>query len=128
MAVGAMVIASFGVANIIIAGVQARAFQFGVLRAVGAQRWLLGRLVIGEALVIAISACLLGTALGLQAAWGGQTVTAASVGLEMGFAPPIAQTGWAWLAVAGVTLAAAAPTALALVRKEPRQLLGVTRG
>jgi putative ABC transport system permease protein len=128
VAIGAMIIASFGVANIIIAGVQARAFQFGVLRAVGAHRWLLGRLVIGEALVIAVSACLLGTGLGLQAAWGGQTVTSASIGIEFGFHPPVLQVGWAWLAVATVTLAAAAPTAWSLVRKQPRQLLGVTRG
>lgn len=128
VAVGAMVIASFGVANIIIAGVQARAFQFGVLRAVGAHRWLLGRLVIGEALVIALSACLLGTGLGLQAAWGGQNVTSASIGIEFGFRPPVLQVGWAWLAVVGVTLAAAAPTAFALVRRQPRELLGTVKG
>ncbi|MBY0307284.1 MAG: ABC transporter permease, partial [Phycisphaerales bacterium] len=128
VAVGAMVIASFGVANIIIAGVQARAYQFGVLRAVGAQRWMLGRLVVGEALVIAFSACVLGTGLGLQAAWGGQAVTSASIGIEFGFRPPVVQAACAWLAVVGVTLGAAAPTAWGLVRRQPRQLLAVTRG
>ena len=128
VAIGALVIASFGVANIIIAGVQARTYQFGVLRAVGAQRWLLGRLVIGEALVIAIAACILGTCLGLQAAWGGQNVTTASVGVEFELRPPYVEAAWAWLAVVVITLGAATPTAWALVRKQPRQLLGVTRG
>jgi len=128
VAVGALLIASFGVANIIIAGVQARAYQFGVLRAIGAQRWLLGRLVIGEALIIAASASILGTALGLQAAWGGQNVTASSIGIEFGFSPPLGAIGWACVTVAVVTLGAALPTALNLVRKQPRQLLGVMRG
>lgn len=128
VAIGALVIASFGVANIIIAGVQARTYQFGVLRAVGAQRWLLGRLIIGEALVIAISACVLGSCLGLQAAWGGQTVTSSSIGIEFGFQPPWQQGAWAWLAVTTITLTAAIPPAIALVRKQPRQLLGVVRG
>lgn len=128
VAVGALVISSFGVANIIIAGVQARTYQFGVLRAIGAQRWLLGRLVLGEALVIAAAACILGTCLGLQAAWGGQNVTSSTVGVEFEFRPPYVQAAWAWLAVVVITLGAALPTAWALVRKQPRQLLGVTRG
>ncbi|HYC99607.1 MAG TPA: FtsX-like permease family protein [Phycisphaerales bacterium] len=128
VAIGALVIASFGVANIIIAGVQARTYQFGVLRAVGAQRWLLGRLVIAEALVIALAACVLGTGLGLQAAWGGQNVTSSAVGVEFGFRPPYAATAWAWLTVVVITVAAAAPTAWVLVRRSPRQLLGVMRG
>jgi putative ABC transport system permease protein len=128
VAIGALIIASFGVANIIIAGVQARTYQFGVLRAIGAQRWLLGRLVIGEAIIIALAACLLGTALGLQAAWGGQNVTSSTIGVEFGFRPPYAAMAWAWLTVAIITVGAAAPTAWALVRKQPRQLLGVMRG
>lgn len=128
VAIGALVIASFGVANIIIAGVQARTYQFGVLRAIGAQRWLLGRLVIGEALVIALAACLLGSGLGLQAAWGGQNVTSSTIGVEFGFRPPYSAMAWAWLTVTIITVGAAAPTAWALVRRSPRQLLGVMRG
>ncbi|RMH14113.1 MAG: ABC transporter permease, partial [Planctomycetota bacterium] len=44
-----MLIACFGVANVVAASIHARRFEFGVLRAVGAQRWLLTRLIIGEA-------------------------------------------------------------------------------
>ncbi len=61
VAVCAMLVACFGVANLIIAGIQARQFEFGWLRAVGAQRGLLARLVLGEALVIGFAACVLGS-------------------------------------------------------------------
>lgn len=128
VAVGAMVIASLGVANIIIAGVQARTFQFGVLRAIGAPRGLLGRLVMAEAATIGVAACVLGSALGLQAAWGGQNVTASTIGVELAVSPPLGPMALGCVAVLVITLAAAAPTALGLVRRPPRELLGVMRG
>ncbi|MCA9299185.1 MAG: hypothetical protein KDA28_08975, partial [Phycisphaerales bacterium] len=46
VAVSSMLVACFGVANLIIAGIEHRRFSFGVLRAVGGQRALLVRLVI----------------------------------------------------------------------------------
>ncbi|MBC7833730.1 MAG: hypothetical protein H7Y88_01340, partial [Phycisphaerales bacterium] len=61
VAIAAMLVACLGVANLIIAGIQARGFEFGVLRAIGAQRGLIARLVMGEAVLIALSACVLGT-------------------------------------------------------------------
>lgn len=128
VAIGSMLIGCFAVANLIIAGIQTRQFEFGVLRAVGAQRWLLGRLVIGESLVIAAAACVLGTAYGLQGGWGGQKLYQITIGLVLGFSPPWGAIAYGCLAVTFITLLATLPAAMRLVRKPPRELLGAMKG
>ncbi|MCW5764407.1 MAG: ABC transporter permease [Phycisphaeraceae bacterium] len=128
VAIGAMLVACFGVANLIVAGIQARQFEFGVLRAVGAQRSLLGRLVIGEAVVIAASACVLGTAMGLQAGWGGQKMYEVIVGLLLTLRPPVGPILLGWASVAAITLLAAWPAVWWLVRRQPRELLASMKG
>jgi len=57
----ALVVAAIGVANLMTANVTARAKQLAILRAVGATRGLVLRMVVGEAVVLG----LLGSALGL---------------------------------------------------------------
>lgn len=128
VAVFAMVVACFGVANLIIAGVQARQFEFGVLRAVGARTQMLTRLVLGEALVVAIAACVLGTLMGVQGAFGGLTLNRTLWGLDIGLSLPWLQIGLGWLFVLAVTLGAAAPAVIGLGRKQPRELLASIRG
>jgi putative ABC transport system permease protein len=128
IAIAAMVVASLGVANVIVAGVQARAFEMGVLRATGATRWMLARLVLGEALIIGLAAAVLGTLLGVQGTWGGHAVTASSIGIQLPIRLPAGPTAWAALAAVVITLLAALPPALALARRQPRELLGVVRG
>ncbi len=128
IAVGAMLIACLGVANLIVAGIQARQFEFGVLRAVGGQRGLLGRLVIGEALIIALAACLLGTGLGLTAAWAGTRVSRALIGLVLSVRPswPAIAAGCALMTA--ITLGAAVPSVMRLMRRQPRELLAAVKG
>ncbi|HYE63882.1 MAG TPA: ABC transporter permease [Phycisphaerales bacterium] len=123
IAVFAMVIASFGVANIIVAGIQTRRFEFGVLRAVGGSRGLLVRLVLGEAVLIALAAGLLGTALGTQAVASAQHLDKLLFGLELSTRPPLLPVVAGWCAVFVVTLGAAAPAVFALSRARPRELL-----
>lgn len=62
----ALLVAAIGVANLMAANVTARAKQLAILRAVGATRGLILRLVIGEALVLGLLGCGLGLALGLH--------------------------------------------------------------
>lgn len=128
VAIGAMVIASFGVANVIIAGVQSRTYQFGVLRAVGAQAGSIARLVIAEAIIIALGAGVLGTMLGWQSAYGGQKLSETSIGIEL----PVMLPLWPTLASIGaaivVTVLAATPTAWGLLRKRPLKLLSSVKG
>lgn len=129
VAVCAMLVACFGVANLIIAGIQARQFEFGVLRALGAQRGLLARLVLGEAVVIAFAACILGTIMGTHAAWGGQQMNARIIGLTLkDWSPPIGATAAGWGTLLLITLGAAGPAAWRLMKRQPRELLASVRG
>lgn len=128
IAVAAMLVAGFGVANLIVAGVQARQFEFGVLRAIGAERGLIARLVLAEAVLIAITACIVGTVFGTQAAWAGQRMYQVMLGLVLNLSVPVAPTLAGWVVTAVITLGAAGPTVWALSRRRPRELLGAVRG
>lgn len=74
IAVMSMLVACLGVADLIVAGIDARRFEFGVLRAVGARRGPILRLVLAEAVLVSLAAMVLGTLMGLQAVWAGQKV------------------------------------------------------
>lgn len=128
IAIFAMGIAGLGVANLIIAGIATRQFEFGVLRAVGATRGQIARLVLSEAIIIAIAACVLGTAIGFQGALAGRRLNYVLFGLELTFQTPWGPIAWGWLAVGVMTLGAAAPAVLALARRRPRELLGAMKG
>jgi len=128
VAVFSMLVASLGVATLVEAGIQARRFEFGVLRAVGASRGLLTRIVIGETLVVAVTACVLGTFMGVQGAFGGTRLNALLWGLDLKATPPAGPIALAWVIVTVLPLAAAAPATIALGRKQPRELRGATKG
>lgn len=128
IAVLSMAIACLGVANLIIAGIEARRFEFGVLRAVGGSRGLLARLVLGEAGVIALAACVLGTALGIQGSWAGQRLDELLMGIELELRPPLRPIAAGWLAVLAWSLIAAGPAVARLLRVRPRDLLAAMKG
>jgi putative ABC transport system permease protein len=64
----ALLVAAIGVANLMTANVTARSRQLAILRAVGATRGLVLRLVIGEAVVLGLLGSGLGLALGMHLA------------------------------------------------------------
>jgi len=128
VAIVAMLVACFGVANLIIAGIEARQFEFGILRAVGAQRGLLSRLIIGEALIIALAAAALGTLMGMQGSWAGQRLYGLLLGLSLNLRPPLIPIAIGWVIVAALTLAAAWPAIWRLNTKRPRDLLAAMKG
>lgn len=123
VAIVAMLTACFGVANLIVAAVETRRFEFGVLRAVGAQRGLLVRLVLGEALLVAITAAIVGTIMGIQGSLGGKRVYEMLLGIEFSIEPPLAPIVLGWVIVIFLTLASAGPAAWRLNAREPRELL-----
>jgi putative ABC transport system permease protein len=123
VAVCAMIVACFGVANLIMAGIDTRRFEFGVLRAVGAGPGVLLRLVLGEAVIIALAACVLGTAMGFQIAWAGRRMNRLLVGIDLDLLVPVTGMAIGWGAVMVITLLAALPAALAVMRSPPRELL-----
>ena len=67
----ALIIASLAVFNTVFASVQARSWQFGILRGVGLSRGQLFRLVISESLMIFLASGVLSLAAGVLLAWCG---------------------------------------------------------
>jgi putative ABC transport system permease protein len=128
IAIFAMAVASLGVANIIAAGIAARRFEFGVLRSVGAGRWLVARIVLAEVLVIAIAAAILGTVCGLQGATADQRLQEIVVGLDLNVVPPWKAIAAGWALVVLVSIAAAGPSLVGLIRTRPRELLASMKG
>lgn len=128
VAVVAMLVACFGVANLIVAAIEMRQFEFGVLRAVGAKRMLLVRLVLAEAILIAIVAAVIGTVMGLQASYAGQQLYRKLLGIEFSNLPPFVPVAAGWTVVMVLTLAAAGPAVWRLNRKLPRELLAAMKG
>ncbi|TVQ63047.1 MAG: ABC transporter permease [Phycisphaerales bacterium] len=128
VAIGAIVIACFGVGSVVVAGIDARRFEFGVLRALGASRGVTARLVLCEVVVIALAACALGTLMGLLHSWAVMRLYRLLAGLELTLQPPIAPILAGCGIVLGLALLAAAAPAVGLARQSPRALLSATRG
>lgn len=128
VAIMAMMVACFGVANLVVAGIHARRYELGVLRAIGASRGVVARLVLAEAILIAIGAIVLGTALGFQAAWAGQRMYELLIGLTLSLRPPVGPLMFSWTVTLVLTLLAAAPAVIALARRKPLELLGARGG
>jgi len=128
VAVVAILIACFGVGNVIVASVDARRFEFGVLRAVGARGGTLARLVLAEAVIMALTAGALGTLLGAHAAWAEQRLYQLLAGLDLSLRLPAGPVAAGWLIVLSMALLAATPSAAALARRSPRALLSATKG
>lgn len=128
VAVASMLVACFGVANLIVASVETRRFEFGVLRAVGAQRGLLTRLVLAEAVVIGLTASIIGTLMGLQGSWAGKRIYELIVGLIVEMRLPILPTLAGWGVVFFFTIGAAVPAVIRLNRLKTRELLASTKG
>ena len=79
----ALVVAALGVGNLMMANVTSRSRQLAVMRAVGATKSQVTRLVIGEALVLGTIGSALGLGLGVHAAHSVNTLTHQIWGLPM---------------------------------------------
>ena len=123
VAIGSLIVACFGVANLIVAEVTSRRFEFGVLRAIGSQRGLLGRLVAAQTLLVALVGCVTGTMLGIQIALVARGFHRRLVGIEYAWQLPWDVIGWGAAAVIGAALIAAMPAIWRLMREHPRVLL-----
>lgn len=124
----AMLIGCFGASQVVVAGIDARRFEFGVLRAIGADSGLLARLLVGEVMLIALTACILGTLLGLQESWASVRLHAALGGLELKLRPPPGPIAAGWAMLFALTLSVTLPIILRLSAQRPRELLAATRG
>ncbi|MCA9293901.1 MAG: ABC transporter permease [Phycisphaerales bacterium] len=128
VAIAAMLIGSVGVGQIVVASIDARRFEFGVLRAVGAERGVLARLVLAEVALLIVGACILGTLLGLQGSWAGIRLYQVLLGLKVHFVPAWGPIALGWVALVMITGAIVWPIARLVSRVSPRALLAATRG
>ena len=102
-----VVISLFGIANSLFLSIHERTREFGLLRAVGATRAQVRRMVRYESVITAVIGGLLGIAVGLLFAF---LVTESLNDLGLGFSPPLAQLGsFLVLAVAVGVLASVVP-------------------
>jgi len=88
----ALIVAALGVGNLMTANVTSRTRQIAMLRAIGATKWQITRLIIGEAVVLGALGSVLGLALGLHAAFGMNAITHS----VWGFAPKWT-IPWTWV-------------------------------
>lgn len=70
-----LAVTSIGVINIVLSSIRARRWEFGVLRAIGFSRFSLFRLIVAEALLVGVVACVLSLMFGLTAGYCGTELT-----------------------------------------------------
>jgi putative ABC transport system permease protein len=119
----AMLVASLGVTNTIMASIRTRRWQLGVLRSVGLTQSQLIRLIFSEALLVGVIASVLGLAAGAVMAIDGHQVSLMMTGNN-----PTLLIPWNYVAlgiglVMGVSVLAGAWPAISVARAEPLFLL-----
>lgn len=68
-------IASLAVVNTVMASIRARRWEMGVLKAIGTSRFSLVRMILAEAILIGIVACLVSIGFGIMAGWCGTGIS-----------------------------------------------------
>lgn len=100
----ALIVAALGVGNLMTANVHSRSKQLAIMRAVGATRGLIARIVLGEALVLGLIGGALGWALGMHLARNTAEMTQRMWGLDVPYSVP-----WGYvLGAVGLTIGLAA--------------------
>lgn len=123
LALAALLIGCVGVGHLVLANLHARRFEYGVLRAVGAPRNLLARLVLGETLLVALAGCVTGTLLGLHLAEAVHSLRRLIVGIRYDTQPAWDVITWGAAVVITLALLATLPAVWRLCATSPRALL-----
>ena len=111
---------SLGFVAMLVASFESRRREFAVLRAVGATRFQLAKVLIGEALAVAVVGVVLGLALGAPLGWlctSGTRAAMANWGLPATFVVPMPIIAKGAFFSIVFALAVAIPAALAIVRR-----------
>ncbi|MEW4453019.1 ABC transporter permease [Bremerella sp. JC817] len=121
-----LAVTALGVVNAVAASVRARRWEMGVLRAMGTTRMGLLRMILAEAILIGLAACLLSLAFGVMAGYCGTGVTR-YVNVRGGLVTPLV-IPWGQLAIGfgitlGMCLLAALSPALLTARRDTLGLL-----
>ncbi|MGE5611871.1 MAG: ABC transporter permease [Bacillota bacterium] len=125
-----LVVTSLGVINTVLASVRARRWEMGLLRALGYTRLSLVRLVLAEAVLVGMVACLLSLAFGVMAGWCGAGISqyvSFFGGLNPSLVIPWAKLSWGLGLTLLLCIAAALWPAISTGRAEPLRLLQAGR-
>ena len=117
-----LAVISLGFVAMLVASADARRREFVVMRAVGATRMQLARVLVGEALRVVAWATAAGLAGGALVGWlctAGTRAAMANWGLPPSFVLPLGLCAKGALGALAFSLAVAVPTAVALVRPRP---------
>ncbi len=118
-----LLIACIGVGNLIIAGISARRFELGVLRAIGSTRWLLARLVVAETILIAFVGSFLGGAMGITMALLGKQFHQRLLGITYDSSIAWDALAYGSIAVSAAAILSAIPAILYLLRTPTRAMI-----
>ncbi len=125
-----LAVTSLGVINTVLASIRARRWDLGVLRALGVTRFTLFRLIIAEALLVGVVACLLSLGFGTLAGYCGTGITR-FINIRGGMITPLiipwSQLAIGFAATLSLCLLAALWPAATTGRTEPLQLLQAGR-
>jgi putative ABC transport system permease protein len=125
-----LAVASLGVVNTVLSSIRARRWDMGVLRAIGVTRFGLFRMILAEAILVGIVACLLSLGFGVMAGYCGTGITR-YINIRGGQIVPLI-IPWTKLAIGfgatlGLCLLAALLPAVTTGRTEPLKLLQAGR-
>jgi putative ABC transport system permease protein len=123
----AMLVASFGVTNTIMAGIRSRRWQLGVLRSIGLTRSQLLRLILCEATLVGFVGCAMGLTAGALMSVDARELSRVVTGYYPPVVVPWAIIGFGTALVMFITLLASLWPALAVARTEPLSLLQAGR-
>ena len=115
-----LAVISLGFVAMLVASFESRRREFVVLRAVGATRFQLAKVLVGEALAVAVAGVALGLFGGALVGWlctAGTRAAMSNWGLPATFAVPFGVIAEGALGAVVFALLVAVPTALAIVRR-----------
>ena len=115
-----LAVISLGFVAMLVASFESRRREFVVLRAVGATRFQLAKVLVGEALAVAVAGVALGLFGGALVGWlctAGTRAAMSNWGLPATFAVPLGVIAEGALGAVVFALLVAVPTALAIVRR-----------
>jgi hypothetical protein len=84
-----LIVAAVGIGNLMMVNVRSRARQLAILRAAGALKSQIVRLVLSEAIILGMIGSTLGVALGLHEAWSRNRLVEGMVGFQLEFVVPV---------------------------------------
>jgi putative ABC transport system permease protein len=127
VAFAALLLASIGVGNVILAGVYDRRYEFGVFRAVGGSRRNVVRALLGESALLALTGAITGTMLGYHVAWVDTENLRSMAGIDAPLRLQIIPTLIGWFILLLLTMLVTLPGILKIVRSTPSSLLSAGR-